>query len=81
MIGFSDLTFLLQEHSKWLKRSAAVLNLFFDVIFSMCYVPVIDYFVFTANCEWAQSPIVHTYFPDKRECCSVALLRKGLISY
>ncbi|KAG2443454.1 hypothetical protein HXX76_001811 [Chlamydomonas incerta] len=50
-----------QEQSKWLKRAATVLHVVYDLIFMMFYVSFFDYFVFTANCNFAGDKS-HVYF-------------------
>ncbi|KAG2443224.1 hypothetical protein HYH02_009297 [Chlamydomonas schloesseri] len=50
-----------QEQSKWLKRAATVLHVVYDLIFMMFYVSFFDYFVFTANCNFAGDK-THVYF-------------------
>ncbi len=40
-----------QEHSKWLKRFAKLLQLFTDMCFGVLYVAIFDYMVFLFDCE------------------------------
>ncbi|KAG2424794.1 hypothetical protein HXX76_014218 [Chlamydomonas incerta] len=51
-----------QEHSKWLNRSAALLQRFTDVMFGMLYVSLFDYMLFLFNCDYGTPGSPHNYW-------------------
>nr|ACF39778.1 PAS domain sensory protein FXL1 [Chlamydomonas reinhardtii] len=51
-----------QEQSKWLKTASKIMHVMYDLIFMMLYVSFFDYFVFTANCNFASPVKNHVYF-------------------
>ncbi|GFR45040.1 hypothetical protein Agub_g6410 [Astrephomene gubernaculifera] len=51
-----------QEQSKWLRKAAAALHVVYDILFMLFYASFMDYFVFTANCNFTHASKEHAFF-------------------
>ena len=61
-IGLLAWSMRKSEQSKWLKTLASMLKVSSDVVFSVMYMSVLDYFLFIFSCDFKATPVVHFFF-------------------
>ncbi|GLI61938.1 hypothetical protein VaNZ11_004468 [Volvox africanus] len=73
VLGLVGLTLAMrrQEQSKWLRAASIALHIVYDVMFIMLYVSFFDYFVFSANCNFANKEKSHVYFGAGVNCMAM----------
>ena len=61
-IGILAWSMRRSEQSKWRKTLASLLQIGTDIMFNVMYMSVLDYFLYIFDCNYTDSPVIHSYF-------------------